>query len=149
MVDNKDMLILNALKEDAKASIAKIAKKTGLPGTTVHNHIKRMRKKGIIKAYTIKVDNKKLGLGIAAYIEITVDYNFLKQNKMSQHELAEQIGKLPFVEQVSILAGGCDIIVKTRVKDIDGLNNFVTNELRNYDGVEKTQTMVILSEVID
>ncbi|MBW3023240.1 Lrp/AsnC ligand binding domain-containing protein, partial [Candidatus Woesearchaeota archaeon] len=40
-----------------------------------------------------------------------------------------------------------DIILKIRVKDVDELNDFVTVYLRNLDGIEKTQTMVILSEI--
>ena len=68
MVDNKDLLILDALKRNAKAPIAQIAKETGLPGTTVHNRIMKLNKEKVIKGYTIKVDNKKLGKGILAYV---------------------------------------------------------------------------------
>ena len=149
MIDNKDLLIINALKRDARAPIAKIAKETGLPGTTVHNRIKKLREEGAIRGYTINVDNKKLGKEIAAYIAITVDYKLLKEKNSTQYALAEKIGKLPFVEEANMITGISDILVKIRVKNIDELNNFVTKELRNYDGVEKTQTMVILSEVMD
>ena len=149
MPDNKDLLILNALKGNAKASIARIAKETGLPATTVHNRIKNMEKEGVIKGYTTRVDNKKIGKEVAAYIAITVDYKLLKEKKMTQYQLAESFGKLPFIEEVNIITGISDIILKMRVKSIDELNNFVTKDLRNFDGVEKTQTMVVLSEVIN
>jgi len=149
MVDDKDLLIIDTLKANAKASVIQIAKETGLPSTTVHNRIKKLRKEGIIAGYTIKVDNKKLGKDIAAFIAITVDYKLLKAQKISQYGLAEKIGKMPFAEEASMITGLSDILVKVRFKSIDELNNFVTKELRNLEGVEKTQTMVILNEVID
>ncbi|MCK5282506.1 MAG: Lrp/AsnC ligand binding domain-containing protein [Nanoarchaeota archaeon] len=43
-------------------------------------------------------------------------------------------------------AGGTEIIIKIRVKDIDEMDEFITKYLRNIGGVEKTQTMVILHE---
>ncbi len=149
MVDNKDILILDTLKENAKASIAKVAKKTGLPPTTVHNRVKKLEKEKIIKKYTIEVDNKRIGKEIAAFVAMTADYSLLKRENKSQFQLAKEIGKLPDIEEISLVTGGTDIIAKIRVKDIEELNKYITKELRNIDGVEKTQTMVILKEVMD
>lgn len=149
MVDNKDLLILDALKRDAKASIVEIAKKTGLPGTTVHNRIKKLQHDGVIRGYTIKVDNKKIGKELSAYVAITVDYRDLKEKKSSIHSLIKKIALLPFVEELNLVTGEVDVIAKARVKSIDELNQFVMRELRNYDGVEKTKTMVVLEEVMD
>jgi len=148
MVDKKDVLILESLKKNAKASVLAISKETGLPGTTVHNRIKKLRKNGVIKGYTIKVDNRRIGKKTAAYILLTVDYKLLKGRKISQAGLARQIIKDPSVEEANMVTGNFDIIVKVRVEDIDELNNTVTEKLRNIDGVEKTQTMVILKETI-
>ena len=148
-VDSKDLLILDALKRNAKASVARLAKETGLPGTTIHNRIDKLRSSGIIRGYTIKVDNKKLGNDIGAFLAVTVDYDSLKKSKIGQEELAEKIGELRFVEAVSIVTGDYDIIVKVRVKNIEELNKFIIRELRTYPGIEKSYTMIILSEVID
>lgn len=146
-MDKKDEKILELLRENSKLTTHQISKKTLIPITTVHNRIKKLEKEGIIKKYTLELDNKKLGKNVAAYIQITVDYKLLKEIKMSQHELAHKIRKNEFVEGAGIVTGGTDIIIKIRVKDIDELDNFVTNYLRSIDGIEKTQTMVILHEI--
>ncbi len=44
-------------------------------------------------------------------------------------------------------ASGSDIIIKVRVEDIDNLDKFVTVDLRNITGIEKTQTAIILNEL--
>jgi DNA-binding Lrp family transcriptional regulator len=46
---------------------------------------------------------------------------------------------------VNIVTGGTDLIVKVRVKDVEELNEFVINKLRSIDGVDKTQTLIVLN----
>ncbi|MBI2658827.1 Lrp/AsnC family transcriptional regulator [Candidatus Woesearchaeota archaeon] len=146
-MDEKDEKILRILKENSKLTTHKISKKILMPITTIHNRIKKLEKEGIIKRYTIELDNKKIGKNIAAYIHIVVDYKLLKEIKMSQHELARKLKQNEFVEEAAMVTGGTDIIIKVRVKDIDELDDFVTKKLRNIDGIEKTQTMIVLNEI--
>jgi len=145
-MDEKDERILEILKENSSLSTQQISKRTSIPITTVHNRIKKLKKEGIIKRYTVDLDNKLIGKNIAAYIHITLDYRLLKQT-MTQHEFAKILKRQEFVEEVTTVTGGTDIVLKARARDIDELDGFVTNYLRNVDGVERTQTMVILNEI--
>ena len=145
-LDKKDSAILVVLKENAKLSTQQISKKTRIPITTVHNRIKKLEKEGIIKGYTVVLDNKKIGKPLAAHILVTVDYKLLKELKKSQYELAQQLLRHPCVESSAMITGASDIIIKIRAKDIDELNDFVTIYLRNVQGVEKTQTAIVLNE---
>ncbi len=146
-MDNKDEKILELLKGNSKLRTSQISKKLLMPITTVHNRIKKLEKEGIIKKYTLELNNKKLGKAIAAYVHINVDYTHLRDLKISQHDLAKKIRQHECVENADVVAGGTDIIIKVRVKDIEDLDLFVIKYLRNIEGVEKTQTMVILKEI--
>jgi len=75
-----------------------------------------------------------------------VDYKLLKQIKKTQDELTKKLKLHHSVEEASRITGGTDLIIKIRVKDVDELDDFVTTYLRNVDGIDKTQTMVILNE---
>ena len=147
ILDKKDLAILEILEENARLSSQEISKKTLIPISTVHHRIKKLEKEGIIEKYTINLNKKKLGKEVASYILIIVDYKLLREMKMSQYELAKKIKKNKCVEEAAMITGGTDIIIKVRVKNIEELNEFVTKYLRNIEGVEKTQTMVILNEV--
>ena len=146
-MDDKDEKILELLKENSKLTTHQLSKKLLIPITTIHNRIKKLVQEGIIKRYTLELDNKKLGKTIAAYIHITVDYRLLKQMKLSQQDLARKIKKHPSVEEAAMVTGGTDIVIKIVAKDIEELDYFVTKYLRNIEGIEKTQTMVILNEI--
>ena len=145
-LDKKDIAILAALKENAKLSTQQIAKRTRIPITTVHNRIKKLEKEGVIKGYTVVLDNKKIGKPVGAYILITVDYKLLKEIKRTQYELTQQLLKHPATESSAMITGVSDIIIKIRCGSVDELNEFVTVYLRNIQGVEKTQTAIVLNE---
>ncbi|MBS3128530.1 Lrp/AsnC family transcriptional regulator [Candidatus Woesearchaeota archaeon] len=144
-IDEKDKQILALLEEDSKLTSQKISRKTGLPITTVHNRIKKLEKEKIIKKYSLIIDKKKLGKIISACIQVTVTYGH-PQKKFSQEEIARKIKALSGAEEVMIVTGGTDILLKINVESIEALNDFIIKKLRNIDGVDKTNTMVILNE---
>ena len=145
-MDEKDERIIEILKENSKLSTQQISKKTSIPITTVHHRIKKLNDEGIIKKYTIILDDKKIGKSISAFVLITVDYKLLKQMKKSQQDLARKMKLHPSIDESTTVTGATDIIAKVKVKNMDELNHLIENYIRNLDGVEKTQTLVILSE---
>lgn len=146
-MDEKDRKIIDVLKKNSRLSTNEIWKKTGIPQTTVHNRMKKLKENGIIEHFTIKLDRRMVGKGLAAYILCTVSYRTSKGEKLSQIDVAKKVKTLPEVEEVSIVTGEIDLIVKVGVKDVDALNDFVVVKLRDIEGIEKTITSVVLSEV--
>ena len=146
-IDGKDQKILFTLIEDSSLSTQKIAKKTNIAITTVHNRIRKLRKRGIIKGYTVVLDKKKLGKNIFAYILVDVDNKTLRAKNMSQEELAKKIKKIELVEEVSIIGGGADIIIRVAIEDVEQLNDFIMNKLRALEAVESTKTMIVLKDI--
>ncbi len=146
-INEKDLAILALLKKDAKLKTQEISQRTGMPVTTVHNRIKKLEENGIITHYCAMVDNKKLGINISAYVMINVEYRTPSGKRISQAKLAKEIKKNPLVDEASIVAGGTDIIIRIHAKNIDELNGFIINRLRDMDGVANTHTLVVLNEI--
>lgn len=142
-MDEKDSEILTELMADGKAKIKALSRKLGLPMSTVHHRILRMEKDGIIKRYAAIPDYRKVGLPIAAYIFINVDYSKIQ----SQEDVAREISKLPNVLDVSIVSGEIDIIAKIRAKDVDDMGEAVIRRLRTIKGIAKTVTAVAMKEM--
>ena len=146
IMDEKDERIIDILKENSKLSTQQISKKASIPITTVHHRIKKLLRDGVIKKYTIILDDKKIGKLLAAYILISVDYKLLKEIKKTQHDLAKKLKIHPDIEEATTVTGATDIIIKVKVKDVEELDNLIEKYIRNLDGVERTQTSVVLSE---
>ena len=112
IIDEKDRKILEILKENSNLSSHKISKKTRIPVTTVNNRIKKLQKEGVIKKYTIQVDEKKMGITLMAYVFVQVSLRDLKQNQLMVSDLVKEIRKSPIVESAENVAGDIDLIVK-------------------------------------
>ncbi len=145
-IDDKDWKVIECLKENGRWSVQKISKQTRIPITTVHNRLKKLNREGVIKKYSIVLDYKKVGIPLASYVLITVDYKGLQERELSQYDLAKELLKKKEVESAAMITGLTDIILKIRVANIDELNRFITVDLRNVMGIEKTQTILILNE---
>jgi DNA-binding Lrp family transcriptional regulator len=145
-MDYKDERIIDILKENSKLSTQQISKKVSIPITTVHHRIKKLEKERVIKRYTIELDNKKIGKMISAYILIRVDYKLLRETKMTQQELSIKLKSHPNIEESVTVTGETDIIIKVRARNMNELDSIIEKYIRNMNGVDRTQTVVILSE---
>jgi len=146
-IDNTDWQILELLRKDAKVSTRDIAKKLRKPITTVHNRIKKLRQEGVIKNFTITLDNKKLGKSVDAFVLVNTAYDQVEGKDKNQEDIAREIKILQGVEEVCSITGINDLLVRVKQDNIDQLNNFLINKLRKIPGVRKTQTLMILNSI--
>ena len=144
-LDEKDLRILEILLQDSSLSTHKISKKTLIPVTTVLNRIRKLKNLGIIKKYTVEIDKEKLGKTIGAYIFVITDNNVVKASGLGKGGLIKKILANPIVESADRIAGNIDIIVKISTSGIKELNDYVANTLREYPGLIRTETLIILS----
>lgn len=144
-LDEKDLQIIALLKDNSRYTTREMYQRSGIPQTTIYNRIKRLQERGIITRFTIELDRKKIGKGLLAYIMCTVSYRTSKGKKIDQYEIAQLVRQFPEVEEVSIVTGETDLIVRVALEDVDALNDFVISKLRDIDGIEKTKTSVVLS----
>jgi Lrp/AsnC family transcriptional regulator, leucine-responsive regulatory protein len=145
-LDDKDKKILDILKEHGDYTTRQIARKTLLPATTIHNRIKKLKKEGIIKKFTLDLDKKKLGKNFLAIMLVSVDYKTLRELKKDQHKMAKEISFLPEVESVDVVTGGTDMVVRVRVKDVQEYDHFLLKKFQNLPGVDRTQSLVVIHE---
>ena len=132
-----DEQLLSLLREDARASTAEIARKLGLSRTTVQNRIARLEQQGVIRGYTVRVDDELERNRIRAHISIT----------LRPKQMAAVVKALQGMHEVRVLysvSGGHDLIalaVTASVGDMDVL----TDRIGAIDGVERTTSSIVLS----
>jgi len=147
-LDGKDLAILTVLQEDSKLTAKQIAKKVDAPLTTVFAKIKRMEDQGIIKSYHALVSAEKLGAGTTAFILASVSYRSKSDGApVSQRTVAEEIAKFAEVQEVHIITGDWDLLVKLRAQSVDAIGKFVVDKLRLISGLEKTLTCMVFETV--
>ena len=147
-LDEKDLAILLLIQADGKLTAKQIAKKTGVPLTTVFAKTKRMEEQGIIRGYRAIVAAEKLNAGTAAFILASVSYRTKADDTpVSQRAVAEEIAKFPEVQEVHIITGDWDLLVKLRAENVEAVGKFVVDKLRLIKGLEKTLTCMVFETV--
>ncbi|RLI22574.1 Lrp/AsnC family transcriptional regulator [Candidatus Bathyarchaeota archaeon] len=142
-LDRKDIQILRILQKNSKITTREIAKQINIPVTTVFTRIKKLEKKGIISGYRAILDAKKLGKGTTAFILASFTYRTPNKELLSQRELAKEIAKFPEVQEVHIITGDWDLLIKVRAENVEEIGKFVIDKLRLIKGIEKTLTCVV------
>ncbi len=147
-LDEKDLEILRLLQVNSKMSSKDISKKVGSPIPTIYAKIKRMENMGIIKEYKTVLDSKKLGKGTTAFIFVSFGYHpFGTEKSLDQREIAKKIAKFPEVQELHVITGDWDMLIKIKAKDVDDAGKFVVDKLRKIEGIEKTLSCMVYDAV--
>jgi len=147
-LDKRDIEILKLLQRNCRMTAKEMAKKIGSPITTVYAKIKRMEELGVIKQYKAILDSKKLDKGAAAFILTSFVYRPGGREKpLSQRDVAKQIAAFPEVQEVHIITGGWDILIKVKADHVDTLGKFVMDKLRLIEGIENTLSCIVYETV--
>ena len=147
-LDKRDKEILKLLQKNCKMTAKEMAKKIGSPITTVYSKIKRMEELGIIRQYKVILDSKKLDKGTTAFILVSFAYRPGGREKpLSQRDVARQIAVFPEVQEVHIITGGWDILIKVKADHVDTLGKLVMDKLRMVEGVENTLSCIVYETV--
>ena len=137
MLDERDLEIVTALREDARATYADIAARVGLSASSVHERVRKLEANGVITAYRAVVEPESLGLYVTALIAVT------PLDPQQPDDLPERLADLPEVEDCLSVAGEANYILKVRTRSTNHLEELI-RRLREKAGVS-TRTTIALS----
>ena len=137
MLDRRDLAILRALQEDARATFAEIGERVGLAASTVHERVRKLERAGVIRGYRADVDAEGLGLFVTSLVSV------MPLDPRQPDDLPDRVRELPEVEACHSVAGNENYILKVRTRTTSDLEDFL-RRLREKAGVQ-TRTTVVLS----
>lgn len=133
--------MLALLRDDARATLASLARAVNLGQATVHERVRRLERDGLLKGYHARLDYARLDLGLSAFIGLQ-----MQQSAPARARLSENLRRMPEVEELAWLTGDFDALVRIRARDTVHLQQVVFRLIQAGDGQMRTRTMVILSE---
>ena len=137
-VDATDRALIAALRANARATYAELARVVGLSAPAVHDRVRRLETAGIVTGYHAAVAPLALGLGVSALVGIH------QSDDVEQDDLANRLAEVEVIEDCWFVAGDEAFVVKVRVPDVDALEHTLA-VLRRIPGVARTRTTVVLS----
>ena len=141
--DRIDLRILLQLQQDGRTSISQLARDVHLTVTPTLERVRRLEAAGYIDGYFARLNPRKLGLGLLAYVEVMLDrttpdaFDRFKSAMLSYEEVME----------CHMVAGGFDYLLKVRVKDMESYRSFLGDRVASLRGVQQTHTYFVMEEV--
>lgn len=139
-MDNIDVRIINCLTENSRMNASDISEKVKLSVSAVIERIKKLESSGIIKQYSLILDNTALGKDISALISVSLDHP--RYNAVFE----EMIKNNNHIVEAHYIAGDYDYFLKIVTNNTKTLEK-VLNEIKSISGVNKTRTMIIFSTI--
>jgi Lrp/AsnC family leucine-responsive transcriptional regulator len=140
-LDLVDRKLLALLKQNAAAKYAELGQQLNLSAPAVFERVKRLRKSGVIRRYTIDVAPAATGFGLGAYILV-----YLKRRTCE--EVFQDLGGFPEIEECQSLAGEASMMLKVRTSTSKDLETLIC-ALWHVDGIDRTVTMLMLDSYYD
>ena len=134
-IDDLDLKILSELANDASISVPKLSKKINVNASVVYSRIKRLSKRGLIRKFTIVINDEALGFNVKALTGINMD------SKLRDNVLNE-LFKIPEVREVSEVTGRFDVLVTMNARSLDEMHQLISEKIGHVEGVQKTETFI-------
>src|SRR5215203_821399 len=134
-IDDLDLKILSELSKDASISVPRLSKKININASVVYSRIKRLLKRGLIKKFTIIINDEALGFSVRSLTGINMD------SKLRDNVLNE-LFKIPEVREVAEVTGRFDVLVTMTARSLDEMHQIISEKVGRIEGVQKTETFI-------
>ncbi len=141
-VDDTDRKIIELLGRDGRMALADISREIGLSSPTIKDRITRLESEGVILGYRPLLDYSKLGLGMTAYVGLTLDFH-----TCCQGDVDEALKAMEEVIEAHYTDGEWDMLIKVRVADPSALMGLL-QKLNMVKGVTNSRTIISLANPI-
>jgi Lrp/AsnC family transcriptional regulator for asnA, asnC and gidA len=139
-LDKLDLRIIHEMLGNAEVPYAELGKKLFVSGGTIHVRIKKLEELGIVKGKRIKVDLKRLGYDITAFVGIYLEKSSLYDS------VATELKNIPEIVRLNYTTGNYSMFIEVVCKDINQLRSILHDELQKIKGIERTETFISLDE---
>jgi Lrp/AsnC family transcriptional regulator, leucine-responsive regulatory protein len=136
-VEDVDRSIVRLLSEDGRRSFTDLSRETGLSVSAVHQRVRRLEQRGVIRGYRTVADPVALGLPLTAFVSIK------PIDPSAPDDAPDKLEHLSAIEACHSVAGEESYILKVRVPSPGDLE-LLLQEIRAAANVS-TRTTVVLS----
>ena len=141
-MDKIDEEIIRLLKKDGRMSLAEISREVGLSSPTIKDRIDKLEEDRVILGYRPLLEYSKLGLGMTAFIGLTLDFH-----TCCQGDVDEALKAMGEVVEAHYTDGEWDMLIRVQARDPAGLMAFL-QKLNAVPGITNSRTIISLANPV-
>jgi Lrp/AsnC family leucine-responsive transcriptional regulator len=135
-MDKTDRNIIRALQKNARISNQELADTVNLSPSPCLRRVRALESSGIIKSYTLEVDNEAFGLPVTVFVRVQLD----KHSEDVVAHFESQIKDQEKVLECFVMTGRADYLLKVVVKDLHDYEDFVRHSLHSIGCIASIDT---------
>lgn len=140
LLDEIDIKILELLQTNSRIKRNVIAGTIGLSIPSVTDRLKRLESEGIIESYITKLNHKKVGNDITAFIIV------ISESSKHYKEFIEQVKQTTEVIECHSITGDGSHMLKIRTTNTSTLEKLLSR-IQSFKGVRATRTSIVLTTI--
>jgi len=117
-LDDVDRGIIEHLSMNARTTFVDIGKALDVSDATIYNRVNRLMEMGVIKRFTIDVDETAIGKGVSGFVLVNVKPGAVK-------EVSKHLCEIERISEVYEVHGSEDLIAKVRAKNLGRLRSVI------------------------
>ncbi|WP_371194130.1 Lrp/AsnC family transcriptional regulator [Glaciecola sp. SC05] len=135
-MDKIDRSILRELQQNGRITNQELAEKVNLSPSPCLRRVKQLEASGMIKGYTVEVDNEAYGLPIIVFVRVELE----RHSAEVVHKFENAIKLVDNVLECYVMTGRSDYLLKVVVKDLHDYEHFVRHELHEIANIASIDT---------
>src|SRR5215510_5470651 len=135
-LDPIDYKLLDLLQQDARMTQLEMAAEVGLSQPAVAERMRKLEQEGVITAYSARVDGKKLGKDIIAFIGVRIEHPRYNEG------FGKRILSIPDVLECHRITGPDSYLLKVVTEDTQTLDTLISDLLGHTPGEIRTLTIL-------
>ncbi|HVA28019.1 MAG TPA: Lrp/AsnC family transcriptional regulator [Candidatus Baltobacteraceae bacterium] len=141
-LDELDIQLLEALQRNARSTFAELGALIGLKAPAVHDRVKRLEARGLIRGYSAQLDSKRLGLELVAFVSCYTSPD------CEYDAFTTTLSEMPEVCEVHSVAGEETFLCKIVTRSTQHLDDLLAR-LKSMRGMARTKTTIVLTTPFD
>ena len=138
--DHSDMEILRVLLDNSRRTLQEIGSVVGLSPTACWSRIKKLEGAGVIRRYTIDVDNALLGWRDSVIVHLSLE----SHTDETLYEFGRVLATIPEVLEAYLVSGDDDYYIRIAVRDTRDYERLLREKLYKIPGIRHSKSSFVL-----
>jgi DNA-binding Lrp family transcriptional regulator len=143
MLAKNDRRILAELQRDSRLTMQELAERVGMSSSAVWRRVKSLEEDGVIDRYTVLVNAKKSGYGLASMVHVSL----ARHERSNVEHFIREVLRHPEVLECFATSGEADFHLRVVVEDIEAYNVFLDDFVFKLPGVSQVRSNIVLKEI--
>ncbi|ORE87085.1 AsnC family transcriptional regulator [Oceanococcus atlanticus] len=135
--------ILRELQQDGRVSNVDLAARVGISESPCFRRVRQLEADGLITGYSAHLDQRKIGLPVTAYVQVTID----KHDEQIRSAFLRQVYAEEHIVECHAMTGASDYLLKVVAQSIDHFSELSMNGILRWPGVQNIESQFSLNAI--